>query len=273
MLDYTALFLQSATRFGVLAFQRRFFMNQVQPVKFATTRWSIVNAAKDPTSGSSRDARHELCTAYWTPLYAFARRKGLSTADAEDLTQAFFATLLADNWLEPVDQQRGKFRTYLLTLFKRFMAAQWRKDTTLARGGNVAIHSLQFAFGDAEQAFLAEPSCGNSAEQTFQYQWALTVLDRVWMRLRARYEARQQQDLADLLRPLLTSVPDEQTLQDLAGSTGKSVATLRVALHRLRTRYREILHDEVAETLDDPGEVRAELSELLEALRSQAVSS
>lgn len=229
----------------------------------------MVNAAKDCTGDQARIALHDLCSAYWAPLYAFARRRGLSIADAEDVTQAFFTTLLAGNWLEPADQQRGKFRTYLLTLFKRFMAAQWRKQTTAARGGNNTTVPLQFAFGDAEQAYQAEPTCDGTAEQAFQYQWALTVLDRVWSRLRARYAERGQQELVDLLRPLITTQPDDETFQRLSVASKKSVSTLRVTLHRLRTRYRETLFQEIAETIDAPNDVDAELAELLNALRGR----
>lgn len=242
-------------------------MNHSRYVKFATTRWSLVNAAKDQLGNQSQAALQDLCAAYWSPLYAFARRRGLSTNDAEDITQAFFAAVLSGNWLEPAEQQRGRFRTYLLTLFKRFMAAEWRKEAAVFRGGNQTVLSLQFAFDDAEKSFQAEPACDGTAEQSFDYQWALTVLDRVWGRLRARYAERGQADVADLLRCTITTVPDDETLHQMATSSGKSTATLRVAMHRLRTRYRQALHDEIAETIDDPVDIDVELNELLQALR------
>lgn len=153
------------------------------------------------------------------------------------------------------------------------MAAQWRKEASAARGGNAKAISLHFAFEDAEDAFQAEPICGSTAEQSFEYQWALTVLDRVWARLRARYAARNQEGLADRLRPFITTNPSEEVLQQVASSSGKSLASLRVALHRLRSRYRETLHQEVAQTLDDPAEVNNELAELLTALRGRERTS
>ena len=231
---------------------------------FATTHWSVVLQAGACDTTLARDALAQLCEAYWYLLYAFARRRGYASHDAQDLTQEFFARLLAGHWLAQADRERGRFRSFLLGAFKHFLANEWHKARTLKRGGDVSIVSLDATF--AEARYAREPATDTTAETTFDRQWALTLLDAVLARLEAEY---QHEDKADLFAALKDSLAaDRSTLRyaDLAARLGQSEGAVRVAVHRLRQRYRKLLRAEVAKTVAEPNAVEEELRHLFRVL-------
>lgn len=168
---------------------------------FATTQWSVVLAAGGSDTLEAREALSRLCQTYWYPLYAYARRKGHSPQDAEDLTQGFFLELLSHNWIARADQSRGRFRSFLLMAFDRFAANQWDKARTRKRGGH--LRHVPLAMPDAESRFSREPADTATPQQAFEKQWALTVLDQVLARLRVEYVERGHAALFDALKPTL----------------------------------------------------------------------
>ena len=158
------------------------------PAVFATTHWSVVLTAGRSDAPQAQDALEKLCQTYWYPLYAYVRRRGYAPADAEDLTQEFFAWLLERNWLGGADQQRGRFRSFLLTSFSRFLANEWDKARTQKRGGGI----IPLPFDDAEAGCAREPVDHLTPEQSFEWRWALTLLDQVMNRLESRICAGRQ---------------------------------------------------------------------------------
>jgi RNA polymerase sigma factor (sigma-70 family) len=230
---------------------------------FATTHWSAVLSAKDEKSVHSVDALEVLCRTYWPPLYAYVRRRGYSPADAEDLTQAFFAWLLERNWLEKADQQRGRFRSFLLTSIGNFLANEWDKVRTQKRGGGQIV-SLQS--GDPETQCLREPVNHFSPEQSFEWSWALTLLDKVMDRLRAEFVQGGKGEFFETLKPCLLGERTTQPYAALASELGMTEGSVKVAAHRLRQRYRQLLRDEIGRTVTQTEEVEEEMRHLFVVL-------
>jgi DNA-directed RNA polymerase specialized sigma24 family protein len=231
---------------------------------FAETRWSIVAAARDAGAGSSyRRAMEELARSYWPPLYAYLRRHGQSPEQAEDLTQAFFARLIEKNDLSAVDAAKGKFRSFVLAALKHFVANEHDKERAQKRGGGVRTVSLDIGVADSECGF--DPVDPSTPEQVFNRQWALAVLNMVVDRLRGEYVQRDQLPLFESLHGTLTG---EVTAgyATLAGRLGTTEGALQVAAHRMRKRYRQLLREEVAQTVSDPSLVDDELRDLLKCL-------
>jgi len=231
---------------------------------FVTTRWSIVLTAARSDTTRSRDALAHLCRTYWYPLYAFARRRGHSPPDAEDLTQEFFARLLEGNWLTQADRQRGRFRTFLLTAMKHFLANEWHKARTRKRGGRVVIESLDDAA--AEGRYRVEPVEPATPESLFERGWALTLLDDVLARLEEEYRREGKSTWFDTMRPALTADRDALDYLELAAKLGVEEGAARVAVHRLRRQYRRLLRAEVANTVVSPEEVEDEMRHLFQVL-------
>ncbi len=234
------------------------------PQAFATTRWSQVLAAGGSDAAISREALAELCRIYWYPLYAFVRRKGHSPQDAEDLTQEFFLRLMDHDWLARADKSKGRFRTFLLTMLTRFMANEWDKASRQKRGGH--LQRLPLIVEDAERRFSREPVDSCTPEQEFERQWALTVLDRVLDRLVEDYANRDQTVLFEALRPSLIGDREAQPYQRLAADLGMTEGSVKVAVHRLRQRYRERLLEEIAQTVASPDVAESELRHLFRVL-------
>jgi RNA polymerase sigma factor (sigma-70 family) len=230
-----------------------------QPV-FATTRWSLVLAA-GREARSSGSALEQLCEAYWYPIYHFVRRQGRSTHDAQDLTQEFFARLLAGNWIAKADPARGRFRSFLLVMLKRFLAGQWERAQAQKRGAGRPHLALE----DAESRFLGSP-CHGTPEEAFDQHWALTLLDRALRDLRAEYERDGRGVVFETLKGCLTAAPDARPYADLGAALGLSEGAVKVAVHRLRERYREKLRAEIAQTVAGPSEVDAEMRHLVRVL-------
>lgn len=231
---------------------------------FATTRWSLVQAAGDGQETPAREALGTLCETYWFPLYAFARRRGLSPVEAEDRTQSFFAFVLEGNVIARADRQRGRFRSFLLKSLQNFLATEQRRDEAQKRGGGRVILSLDVA--QAEHRYEREPISQETPERLFERQWALTVLQTTLDKLRAEYRAESRGDLCESLEPHLHGDENRLPYLELAARFGLSEEAIKSAAHRLRRRYRELLRAEVAETLSDPADVDDELHSLMKAV-------
>jgi RNA polymerase sigma factor (sigma-70 family) len=231
---------------------------------FATTHWTAVLAAGRGSSPQADVALEELCRSYWYPLYAFVRRQGHSREDAEDLTQGFFARLLEKNYLEGVSSDRGKFRSFLLMAFKRFVANEWDHANRQKRGGGAMPLSLDWQ--DADQRYQIIPVDALSPDKLYDRAWAVTVLEQVITRLRdesaAEGRTRQYEQLKAFLMVGKSDIPYAQAAAALELTEG----AVRVAVHRLRQRYRELLRKEIAQTLSDPAQINEEMQALFSAL-------
>ena len=233
---------------------------------FATTRWSLVLAAGESGSDGSERALAELCAQYWYPLYAYARRRGYDTEDARDLTQAFFAKLLEKRDLRTADPTRGRFRTFLLSSMKNFLAGEWRKDNTLKRGG--AVEVLPLDFDSAEESYGLEPSHKLSPEAIYERRWALGLLERAVTDLQSQYAKAGNLELFDALKGFLGGEDDVLPYSELSRRLGQSEGTLRTAASRLRSRWRKRLRELVAETVREESEVQDELRSLIASVEA-----
>jgi RNA polymerase sigma-70 factor (ECF subfamily) len=231
---------------------------------FVTTHWSVVLAAGQGDTTHARDALAHLCKTYWYPLYAYARRRGCSPPDAQDLTQEFFARLLEGNWVAEADRQRGRFRSFLLSAMKHFMANQWNKAQAQKRGGGQPILSLDEDF--AEHRYRLEPAEKATPESLFERGWALTLLEGVLARLEEEYRRAGKQAWMEAMRPALTTDRGAIGYAGMAQTLGITETAARVAVHRLRQRYREFIRAEVAGTVASPEEVEAEMRHLFQVL-------
>jgi len=231
---------------------------------FVTTHWSVVVTAGRNDTVRAHDALAKLCQTYWYPLYAYVRRRGRSPEDAQDLTQEFFARLLERNWLGRADQEKGRFRSFLLSAMNHFLADEWDKARAQKRGGGLTPLPLQF--DTAETRYGHEPADPTTPEQNFERRWALTLLETVLGRLRSEYEQEGRAELFAALHPCLVGDRTAQPYAELAVTLGISEGTVKAAVHRLRQRYRQILRDEIAQTVAEPGEVDEELRHLFAVL-------
>ncbi len=235
------------------------------PSSFATTHWSLVLAARDRAEPGADDALASLCALYWYPLYAYVRRRGHGADDAHDLTQSFFARLLEKDFLAAVDRGKGKFRSFLLASCNHFLANEHDRARARKRGGGRRLLSLNAA--DAEGRYLAEPADDLTPERLFDRRWALALLQEVMGRLRAEFEAKGKARMFERLRGFL--VGEKGTgYRRAADELRLSEGAVKVAVHRLRQRYRELLHEEIARTVGAPEEVEEEIRALFAALGS-----
>jgi len=233
--------------------------------QFATTHWSVVLAAGQSASTEANQALELLCRTYWYPLYAYVRRKGYDAHVAQDLTQEFFARLLARNYLSVADRNKGKFRSFLLGCLEHFLAREWTRPHAQKRGGGQPLFSLDET--DAENRYLREPAHELSAEKIFDRRWATTLLDQAMARLREECLASQKGDLFEKSQNYLSGEKGEASYADLAATLGMSEAAIKVAVHRLRQRYGELVRAEIAQTVASPKEVDEELQYLFAVLR------
>ncbi len=232
-----------------------------EAARFAATRWTIVLAASERPDGSrSRQALEQLAQAYWFPLYAFIRRQGYEVAQAEDLTQTFFARLIEKRSLASVDRAKGKFRSFLLASVQNFLANERDKSQALKRGAGRVI-SLDAL--DAEARYAAEPADEMTPERIFERRWAWAVLDLVLDRLRQKYTANGQETLFDALKGTLTGQGDAPAYEALASKLNMTTQGVAVAVHRLRRAYRQTLRHEIAQTVATPELVEEEIVYLL----------
>jgi len=231
---------------------------------FVTTHWSVVVTAGRSDTPCAQVALEKLCRTYWYPLYAYARRRGHSVEDAQDLTQEFFARVLERHWLARADQSKGRFRTFLLTAMERFLANEWDKARALKRGGG--HRNVPIQLDTAETRYGVEPADTRTPEQAFEYRWAVALLDEVVKQLEAEFQAQGQAAMFATLKPCLVGDRAAQPYAELAVVLGMEEGAVKVAVHRLRLRYRELLRAEIANTVASTEEVDAEMRHLFNVL-------
>lgn len=231
---------------------------------FATTHWTVVLAAGRQSSPEADHALEELCGTYWFPLYAYVRRRGHTKEDAEDLTQAFFARFLEKNYLEGLGAERGRFRAYLLASLKHFLANEWDKAQRQKRGGGAKHLSLDWQTADT-QFQIAAPG-DDRPERTYDREWAVALLGKVIGRLQTECQAEGRSRLFAELKGFLTAGKGALSHAAAAKALGLDEGAVRVAVHRLRKRYRQLLRNEIAQTLADPAQVDEELRALFGAV-------
>lgn len=234
------------------------------PKAFPHTRWSVVLAARQREFPESQAALEALCRSYWYPLYAYVRRCGQSPHDAQDLTQEFFCRLLEKNWLDSADPGKGRLRTFLIVMLKHFMHNEWRRASAQRRGGGQA--HLAFDTAIAESRYAAAPEASLPADDTFDQQWALTLLELSIERLRADFTAAGKPGDFDALKDCLMAPPGGIDYPAVAARLGASEGAARVAVHRLRKRFREVFREEISQTLAEGANVDEEVRHLAAAL-------
>jgi len=227
---------------------------------FLTTHWSVVLSARDQDSPKSSEALEALCRTYWFPLYAFVRRQGRRPHDAQDLTQGFFARLLEKGYLNSAAQEKGRFRTFLLVALKRFLANEWDRQQAQKRGGTSLIVPIDPEL--AESRFVAGSAHELQPDLLFDRQWALTLLERTMTRLREEYVSTGRAKLFELLRSCVAKDESALPYAEIAIRLNLTEAAVKMAVQRLRARYREILRAEIAETVASEDEVEEEIRHL-----------
>jgi RNA polymerase sigma factor (sigma-70 family) len=232
---------------------------------FTTTHWSVVLAAQGP-SPAAEEALEKLCRTYWRPIYGFVRRQGVNPEEAKDLTQGFFALLLERRDLETVRKEKGRLRSYLLTSLKHFLTNEHHRAMAIKRGEGQRLIPLD-DLRDRERAGF-EPSETLAADQIYERHWALSVLDQVLARLGDEYRAAGHIQLFDRLQKSLTDEPDHPSPAETAREFGMTENAVRQASYRLRQRYRQLLHEEIAHTVMVPGDIEDELRHLIAVLRA-----
>lgn len=230
---------------------------------FATTHWSLIYAAGRGESTQERAALSAMCEAYWYPIYALVRRRGFNAQDALDLTQGFFARILEKRDFDGADPERGRFRSYLSGAMINFIKNSEREKRAAKRGGDQAVLSLDHEA--AEDRYRLEATDSNSPEKQYDRDWALVLIDRALDALREAYRSSGKANLFEALEPLLTGA-DSESYATLAEQLGMKEGALKVAVHRLRKRFRAELQREIAQTVSDPSQVDSELAQLFEAL-------
>lgn len=238
--------------------------SRAQSPCFPPTRWSVVLAARHDSSPRSAAAMEAICQAYWYPIYAYIRRCGQSPHDAQDLTQEFFARLLEKRWLDAVDREKGKLRTFLIVALKKFIAKEWRRASAQKRGGNRTHVSMDTAF--AESRYAADARSGLPAEDIFEQQWALTLLELTLQRLQQEFESAGKLQEFEQMKHCLMAERGAIDYRSVAAQIKASEGAARVAVHRLRKRFREIYREEIAQTLAENDDLPGELRHLARAL-------
>jgi RNA polymerase sigma-70 factor (ECF subfamily) len=231
---------------------------------FYTTHWSVVLAVARSDGSRAQEALAKLCQTYWYPLYAYVRRRGYSAADGQDLTQEFFARLLEPSSLARATPELGKFRAYLITAMKNFLASEWKQSRAQKRGGGLPMLSLDWVI--AEQRFDLEPASHASPDKLFEHQWAVTILAGALKRLEQQYQSEGKSHVFDGLKHTLSGTRESQPYAELALRMGVSEGAVKVIVHRMRRQYRALIRDEIANTLNDPREVDSEMRYLFSVL-------
>ena len=222
---------------------------------FPTTRWNLVVAAGDPQQKEARSALVTLCENYWYPLYAYLRRRGYSADEAQDLTQEFFMRILEGRYLDRADPEKGRFRSFILTSLQFFVADEGDRRRALKRGGGVLTPPL---FSSGEERYQREPAHEETPERIFERRWALSVLSRVMDNLRSEFVQHGRPEHFERLKLFLVGQADAPYAA-LAREINTSEGAVKVAIHRLRKRYRELFRQEIADTVARPAEVESEI--------------
>jgi RNA polymerase sigma-70 factor (ECF subfamily) len=235
-----------------------------QNPNFTTTNWSVVLEAGQTDCDRAARALEELCVRYWYPVYGYVRRRGSTPHEAKDLTQAFFVHLLQNETLKKIDRQKGKFRSFLLTATTNFLANEWDKRQSLKRGGQHQIISIDDT--EAEELYRQEPSAALSPENLYDRRWAFTLLNTILTRLKEEYAATNKAELFAKLEPGLVDEVNPGLYAEWAAALNMSEGAVRVAVHRLRRRFGELLRGEIARTVATPAEVDEEIRHLFAAI-------
>jgi RNA polymerase sigma factor (sigma-70 family) len=233
-------------------------------VDFTVTHWSVVLQAGRGASHAGRAALEQLCGRYWYPLYIYVRRRGHGPEEAQDLTQEFFARLLERNDLAQADPAKGRFRSFLLGAMNHFLSNEWRKARAAKRGAGLALMSLDEEV--AEGRYRGEPATESTPETLYERRWALTLFDSALTRLGEEWNIASKARQFEELKQFLSRTADQGEYERVAGQLGMSTGAVAVAVHRLRQRFRELVHDEIAHTVASPTELEDELRHLFAVL-------
>ena len=238
----------------------------ISPRQFATTHWSLVGAAKpgEASQTRAREALEELCRAYWYPLYAFVRSRGYSAVDAQDLTQAFFARIIETGGFASADREQGRFRSYLLGAMKHFLANEWHRAKTQKRGGQVRF--IEWDALDPEARYAGASEQPDNPEHLFDREWALETIAGALQALRDEMVKAGKSEQFDALKGSLTG-QDEPPREEIAARLDMSAGAVKVAVHRLRQRYRKLLRAAIAETVSNEADLNDEMRYLVAVLR------
>ncbi len=239
-------------------------MSQSETSRFATTRWSVVLSAGSPASPNYQEAMSTLCQLYWFPLSAYLRRHGCGTHQAEDYIQAFFTQMLEKHYLDRVEVEGGKFRSFLLVALKRFVADRREHDRAIKRGGG--HKRVDIDLGSAENRYSREPATDLSPDQIFARSWALAVLDRTMVQLELEYNRVGKQGLFDCLKVYLGGAVHTTPYSQVAADLAMTEDAVKMAVYRMRKRYRGLLRDEIAQTVATEEQVDEEIQDLFMAL-------
>jgi RNA polymerase sigma factor (sigma-70 family) len=232
--------------------------------RFATTNWSMIVQAGAEESQATRAALSVLCQIYWYPLYAFCRRRGAGRHEAQDLVQGFFAQLLEKGFVAAADRERGRFRTFLLTTFRRHVSKVREHDTAQKRGGGRTV--LSFDFEDGEGRYKLEPEDNRTPEAIFERRWALTLLARTLEALREQFRQAGREDRFEVLKEYLDGGGKPPSHREAGERLGLSEGAVKVSVHRLRKQYRALLRAEISQTVADPDAIDDEIRHLVQAL-------
>jgi len=240
------------------------FPEEAALTRFDTTSWSLILRAASDDDGEARLALALLCEQYWYPVYAYVRRQGASASDAEDLTQGYFARFLEKGVVRDAQRDRGRFRAFLLASVRHFLSNERDRERAKKRGGGRRLVSLDAEV--AENRLASEPADPKNPATLFEESWAQTLLQRVHERLGIEAARRGTADRYERLRPLLVGAEREAGYEEIAREWGVGESAVRVALHRLRRRFGEVLREEIGRTVDGPGDVDDEMRHLFEVL-------
>ena len=228
------------------------------------TRWSVVVKATETEAEEGRQALNDLCRAYWYPLYAFVRRQGYGPHEAQDLTQSFFAQFLARKYLKRADRKRGRFRSFLLACLKNFLANEWDRAHARKRGGDQT--AISFDEQEAESRYRLEPVNAESPDRIYERRWALTLVERVLCSLQREYEKAGRVELFAALKPALSGGRNSLPYSEIGMQLGMNEGAVKVAVHRLRKRYKALFREEIRQTIAQPGEMEEEIRHIVAAL-------
>ena len=235
------------------------------PAAFATTHWSVVLEAQGE-SPAAQEALEKLCRMYWRPIYSFVRRQGLASAEAEDITQGFFAQLLERRSFDAVRKEKGRLRSFLLASLKYFLVDERRRAMAIKRGKSQRLIPLEELHAD--ERIDMEPADPVTAEMIYERRWALTVLEHVINRLKDEYRAAGNGALFDSLKQLLPDEPGGPSQAEIAARLGMTENAVRQAFYRFRQRYQSLLREEIAHTVATPGDIEDELRHLIAVIRA-----
>ncbi len=239
-------------------------------LRFDSTTWTVIAAARGTDSAAARDALAQLCSRYWMPLYTFVRRKGHARAEAEDLTQGFFTHLLAHGLVQRADHDRGRFRTYLLTCLNHYLLDEHDRAATARRGGGAACIALDFEAG--EDRYLRLAGTESDPYLAFDREWAESLLGAAMARLEEEYRREGNGETYRVLQGCLGRSGDEASHDAAAARLGVSEGAVRVAVHRMRKRFAALTREEIARTVDGEAAVRDELRHLIEVMGGRRAS-